>query len=291
MGTKFTANDLGAPASGDKVPAERSGTKGNVDLGTAAGKDVAAFAAASHTHPTSDLQAGAANEGDKLRMRSSAWVAEADIDAIASRHFAYDDFAHGNDPDAHFAQFTNSGASVALDTTEIAGHPGVITLDTGTEAPSRGAVLYGSKILPGDGRMIFEACIRVVVLSDGTNSFYVEAGWSDSTFAPVEAIYFRYTHSENSGRWVGVARDGGSETTVNSTVSVVAGTWVRLRIEVNAAGTSAEFFVDGVSIGTLSALPSAKTRMQLYINRTVGTASRTLQADYIGVQQDLTITR
>ena len=91
--------------------------------------------------------------------------------------------------------------------------------------------------------------IKVPILS-GTPAFTVKIGMASSAIAATtNGIYFQYTHSLNSGRWVGTTISSSVSTNVNSTIAVDTD-WVRLGVVVNSTNTSVEFFVDGVSIGT-----------------------------------------
>jgi hypothetical protein len=91
--------------------------------------------------------------------------------------------------------------------------------------------------------------IKVPILS-GTPAFTVKIGMASSAIAATtNGIYFQYTHSLNSGRWVGTTISSSVSTNVNSTIAVDT-EWVRLGVVVNSTNTSVEFFVDGVSIGT-----------------------------------------
>lgn len=70
-------------------------------------------------------------------------------------------------------------------------------------------------------------------------------------------IWFSYTDADSSGNWQCNTCDFGGVTTLDSSVAVVAGTWYDLSFK--CTGTSSvEFFINGVSVGTIStALPAS----------------------------------
>jgi hypothetical protein len=83
--------------------------------------------------------------------------------------------------------------------------------------------------------------------------------------------------------------------TAHSQVAVPVGGWDTLRIEVNAAGTSVAFFVDGVQVATHTAnIPTGTARAfgaGWLLIKSLGTTARTVDADYLLVEHDLTTPR
>lgn len=78
-------------------------------------------------------------------------------------------------------------------------------------------------------------------------------------------------------------------------LGVTANQWYKLGIEVNAAGTSVAFYIDGTLVATHTAtIPTASGRetsvMSLLI-KSVGTTSRTVDVDYINAVAELTTAR
>lgn len=170
---------------------------------------------------------------------------------------------------------------------ETGGYFGIWGLETGTDTTGN-AYIRGSTngILLANGEQICEFRVKLSAVSDGTDTYIFRAGLSDATTAaPTDGVFFRYTHSVNSGAWVLVATQNTTETAVNSTSGVVAGgTWYRLRVVVNAAATSAEFFVDDVSVGTVSEnIPTGSGRETCpgsNLVKSAGTTTRKALLDY-----------
>ncbi len=66
-------------------------------------------------------------------------------------------------------------------------------------------------------------------------------------------VGFEYTDNENGGRWQALCEDGVAETSVDTGVdAAVPNTWFFFEWECNADGTSVEFFIDGVSVATIT---------------------------------------
>ena len=161
----------------------------------------------------------------------------------------------GNATDGYTVATAASGGSTS-GPTAIAAHPSYVNFTLGTSTTGSGSFgsLNSNQFLLGNSwYWKYETLIRIAALSDGTNTYTLRAGFLDSgTAESVDGVFFRYTDTVNSGKWVLVARSNSSETTTNATnTAVAAATWYRLTVIVNPAGTSAEFFENGVSLGTV----------------------------------------
>jgi hypothetical protein len=177
----------------------------------------------------------------------------------------------------------NSGTAAAG--TGESGRPGVWVLSTTTSGTASALLVrqFLSDVF-GGGVMRFECSIKLSALSDGTDTYTAMFGWFDtSSTSPTDGAYIRYTHSVNSGNWQGITRSNSSETPVNGSVAAST-SWTKLGIQVAADGSSVEFFVDGVSIGTSSAtIPTGagrETGLRMGIIKSAGTTARTVSLDY-----------
>ena len=103
-------------------------------------------------------------------------------------------------------------------------------------------------------------------LSNETNRYIAFDGFFDSdTTDPVfyRGILFRYSDNINDGRFQIVVREAeGVETLVDTGVTPVVNTWYRVKICINAAGTEAQFYINGVQVGVVTT------------NLAIGTANR-----------------
>lgn len=164
---------------------------------------------------------------------------------------------------------------------------GVIECLTGSKSTGRAGIeTSSSSIRFGGGKHVFETRCRVPTLSDGTNRFTVRIGFGDNiTTDPTDGAFFRYVDSVNSGNWVCVTRSNGVETTSNTSIAPTTTGWQKLRIEVNAAASSVEFFIDGTSVATITTnIPSGagrETAINLGIVKSLGTTSREFEADWV----------
>jgi hypothetical protein len=195
-------------------------------------------------------------------------------------------------------QTTVSGAgssAVVISTADPGGRPGILTLSTGTTTTGRSfSNTTSNAILLGYGEFYTEGAIRITTLSDGTDSFSYIYGLGDVTSAaPTDGVYFRYTHSENSGQWVCVTVANAVETATNlgAPYAVAAGTWYKMRVNVNSDASSVDFLIDDVVVATHTTnIPSTAGRQTGYlqgIRKTAGTTARTSEIDYTIVRYKL----
>ena len=184
----------------------------------------------------------------------------------------FDDFVSGSldgvieEPFGTMEKTANGSTSdIANNGVTGSGFCGVGTVATGTTYNSTGVGTINSfydygKIVVGSIRTVFEARVRVPTLSTSGVSFEVLEGYSITTanIPPTDGIYFYYTHGTNSGAWQCTCRAGSTSTNLNSTVTVNANQWYKLRLDVNAAGNSVTFYIDGVLVGSIATnIPTA----------------------------------
>lgn len=175
---------------------------------------------------------------------------EANFHWPASFAWIKDDFT-GNSNNAGEYTWTNvasGGGSVANDA-GVLNHPGVRRCNTAAANPSQGGFLTRTAFNLPNGNDTFEGIIQV----SATTGIIVRVGLHDisSTSDAVDGIYFEYDPS-TSANWLMVASSNSSRTKTASSSLVNALTWYRLKIVSNAANDSIEYFVDGVSIGTVT---------------------------------------
>jgi hypothetical protein len=230
--------------------------------------------------------------------RTSATVNDLDVLArypsYGLKHYSTlgSDFASVTALAPFYSTVSGAGAALAA-STATAGRVGVITLGSGTTTTGYASLNTDpASIVLGNGAVRFRCDIQLSALSDGTNTYTARFGLGDvATGAePVDGVYFRYVHSANSGNWVLVARANNVETgIVNSTIAVAATTWTTLEIEINAAGTSCTYYVNGVLAGTTTAtIPTGagrETGVQMSILKSAGIVSRLISLDQAWIRQ------
>jgi len=201
--------------------------------------------------------------------------------------FYYNEHVHTTG-DSFMTAVAASGGTVSS-IAGVAAHPGIIqwTAGTSTTGAGRAVSQNSSTLLLGNSwSWKFDSIIKIDTISDGTNTYTLRSGFIDSGSAESnDGVFFRYDKDVNSGKWVLVARNNGTETTTNATNSAVAAsTWYQLTILVNSAGTLAEFFQDGVSLGTVASnIPTGAGRVTSFgtmFLKSAGTADiNILEAD------------
>ena len=200
-----------------------------------------------------------------------------------------DDFIMGNIP---WLEYKGGGCNVAAITGETS-HPGIVRFTIASTNGAAIALESKSAILLSGGRLQYDSIVRINSLSDGTDTYELTIGLTDAngSTSPYSGVYFYYTHTANTGNWIGRTKLGAGTTDVNSSVAVTAGAWVRLSIVINAAASSMEFFVNGTSFGSSTTnLPTA-ANMIFAFKETAGTGSKTFDVDFVRVYQELTTAR
>lgn len=172
--------------------------------------------------------------------------------------------------------------------------PGVCRLSTGTNSLGRAAIKCGdtNNITVGGGEIEIATRFRIPTLSDGTNTFFCQlAGLLNAWDATAtNRIYAAYPSA--GGGLSLICRNAGVDTSDDGSTVLVANTWYRLRLVVNAAGTEANLYVDDVLEATVSSgLPTAALRAGTLIGKSAGTTSRDLDLDYLYANQVLTTAR
>lgn len=199
----------------------------------------------------------------------------------------------------------NSGTGAATNAlASEAGAVGIVQSSTGTTATGRAFVGgYMAGILFGDGATVWEARVRVPTLSDATNRYQLVVGFMDTNTAAsqTDGAFFCYDEGgvsnglAASANWRAVTASNSVRSNADTTVAVAAATWTRLRIEVNAAGTSAAFYINGTLRATLTTnIPTASARQFGFghlLIKSVGTTARLFDCDYVAFHKEFTTPR
>lgn len=148
-----------------------------------------------------------------------------------------------------------TGSAFAYTAATEAAHPGILgNASTATRAgiiTTSGGGNVATGIILGAGTWSVNWVIKVATLSTVTNRYTLYCGFLDLNTAEANnGVYLVYSDNLNSGKWVGRTASGGSRNDVNDTGSAVTTAWYNLGATVNAAASSVEFFVNGVSLGT-----------------------------------------
>ncbi len=190
---------------------------------------------------------------------------------------------------------SGTGAGTGVLNQVNANQVGLVQSSTGSAATGRASVLSAvAMMVAGAGAMCFELNGRVTTLSDAGNEFVLRVGFLDAAASDAtDGIYFEYDRTQSTN-WRLCAASNATRSKSNSAAAVGTG-FDTLRIDVDAAGTSAEFFLNGVSLGTVASnLPNTAGRnfgFGWQLIKTAGTTARTFDVDYLAAEVDFTAPR
>lgn len=147
----------------------------------------------------------------------------------------------------------------------------------------------------GAGVFTFETEIYIGILSTAIEEYQLCFGFGDTNNADqVDGVYFRYDRTANVN-WLLCAANNSTRTATASSVAVAAASWVRLKIVVNATGTSASFYINGAYAGAVTTnIPTAGGRELGAIHASVksaGATGRYFAVDWTWLHVDLTASR
>lgn len=167
----------------------------------------------------------------------------------------FDDFLGWSSPaiNSGWAATVSGAGAVASQWYGYVGRPGIVSLATGTTAGGYAGLRFGNwaTLIPAGGIYTFECDFYPYQLSTVAEEFDWFLGFGNlMTGDPTNGCYFQYDRDGIGVNWQRCSADNGVRTKVDTGVAVVAGAWVRLKVVINAAGTAAEFFIDGVSVGS-----------------------------------------
>lgn len=177
---------------------------------------------------------------------------------------------------------------------------GMVGCFTGTTATGRAGNYDGDEGLwfANGWTWMLETRACVDTLADATNDYAVFLGFCDNNTVatePNDGAYCKYQRSVTGTFWVCTTANNGTRTNTTTAVAPVGLTMQVFRVNVNEAGTSVEFRIDGVLVATHTTnIPSASGRstgIGQKIVKSAGTTSRTLYLDYIHLQGSRTTDR
>jgi hypothetical protein len=156
----------------------------------------------------------------------------------------------------------------------------------------------------GGGAWNYEALININTLSTALERYRMIFGFGSviSNSAEQDGVFITYDEGGTangtiaSANWQCVSVANSVRTLTTTTTAVTASAWNKLRIEINAAGTSVTFYVNGTAIATHTtniplATNSRYVLMKTGLAKTIGTTTRGFYCDYIGYENILTTAR
>lgn len=221
-------------------------------------------------------------------------------------YYYFNDFVNtvGTSVDGNGVMANNSSGTSSVGSPDANNHPGVLGLQTSTGATNAAGVNTGfnSMSLGGGSWEMNIGQRSPSTASDGTDTYQVLIGFFDANTAnQTDGVYFLYdsqgvsTGSAASANWQIVTASNSTRTFTTTSSAVGTSTYSTLKITINAAGTLATFYVNGVSVGTSSTnIPTGTSRGLGYgarIIKSAGTNNRQQFIDYIEVKSLFTSAR
>jgi len=174
-----------------------------------------------------------------------------------------------------------------------AAHPGLVSpVNGGVASISLDNNNNTNSIQPAAGQISLSFVMNLVALSAVANRYTINIGLGQSGGVTGNGISFQYADNVNSGNWqIKCTKQGVGTTTTNTSIAASTG-YHKYQIVINAAGTSVEFFIDGVSAGTIATanIPSAAMSALVTFTRSSGALPAAL-LDLFVLQTTLTTTR
>lgn len=227
-------------------------------------------------------------------------LAQDTVDLGRRRVQFVDDFFGTTSGDVNFMKaVSGTGADVTNMAVAELGVFGVWQLTTGTTATGRAAIIAGNadSFSLGQGQATFEVYLKFPTLSTVAEEFILRIGFMDSTTGgSTNGVYMIYDRLTSLNWKLNTITAGGSST-VNTSATPVGTGWTRLKIVVNAAGTSVSFFVNGTQVSgspittNIPVGAGKECTLAASLIKSAGINTRNANIDYVAFDYDLTTPR
>jgi len=228
------------------------------------------------------------------------------FDFVDNGLFVYDDFLVTN----YVSGLSNWNQSSGSNSTgnSLSGAQGTQICTTGIIITGGGGTTLGDvnngMIFIGNGAWSYKTRLYIPTLSTATERYIIFEGFqANASFTnTTNMVGFMYDEggtyatgvSAGSPNWKCFTISASTRTITTTSTIVNAATWTKLRIEINAAGTSVGFYVNDVLVATHTTnIPSSSTTLHPgnFIVKSAGTTARTYARDYFAIKQTLTTSR
>lgn len=183
--------------------------------------------------------------------------------------------------DHNMINFTLSGTSAITDfQVPTSARPHGWTLETGTTSSGVSTIYIAKNNFAfssfGGAMMVGGGTVSMGTLSTSAQRYTAQVsllpGANSGTLAVNNSVGIRYSDNVNSGKWQCFTRNtSGTETTVDSGITVATNTLYLLRVQVNKSNSEVSFFINNVLVGrSTTNLPTTGTLAGL---RVMGIAS------------------
>jgi hypothetical protein len=223
--------------------------------------------------------------------------------------YLYDDFmgeglsGNGAMGNTNIAGSTAGGGSSIAVTTGTATNPGLIRFSVSSASNPDLCLITSnqsatSTFVLGNGEVTCQWVFKLTQLSTVAQTFKIRVGLLDSnkflgTGAVNNGVYFEYTNAVNSGNWTINCANGGTTTTAN-TSTAASTNFINAKVIVNAAGTSASFYIDGTQVANspiATNLPPGSLNFCIYFVKTNGSNAVTMDIDLLILNWTMTTPR
>ena len=211
----------------------------------------------------------------------------------SKRCYFYDDFFYTSSQ--IYSQHSN-GAGVSINDIVLdSAHPGSVEIQLGTDVNGNFSLSTNnqSQIILGGGSIYFETCLNIQNLASAIDDYTLALGMHDGwvfTNPPQNGFWFGYNRS-TSTNWIINSANAGTTTSTTSSTAVASG-WTRLGIFYNLGTTTATFYVNGTSVGTINTNISTNPIGLCFAGfKTLGITNRIFYLDYWSMFQQMTAAR
>jgi hypothetical protein len=222
-----------------------------------------------------------------------------------SEYYTFNDFDQRAEP-SPFAELTSGGGSIGVTGTAELNRPGQWERSTAASATGLAAVgNLDSYMKFGGGVWSFETAIYIPDLSTATERFATFDGFGDNFNNIVTTDQTGFIYDEGgvatgtaSPNFQLVTSSASTRTFYTTSVPVLEDTWYQLKVVVNATGTSAQFYINGLPVGpggtgpiTTNIPTTGSTGVMQNILKSVGTTARKVWIDWTEVRCRFTTPR
>ncbi len=187
-----------------------------------------------------------------------------------------------------------AGAKIDASADQLApNRPGIHKLETGTDAAGVAMYVFGNDqtgLMLGGGLTLYECAVYIPILATAIEDFIMRLGFGDEVDGSEhdDGSWLENNRSVSLNWGLKTAKTAARTTTDSGDVVDVA-TWIKVGAIVNAAASSIEYFIGGVSVGTIvTNIPVSDINPSISIVKTAGIINRVFLVDLYHARIDFT---
>lgn len=227
--------------------------------------------------------ADAAAQRTTLGLGTAAVAASTSFSpAVSGEFYLREDFVT-NDLGGWTHSSAGGGFTYATPTL-VAGHPGVIRIDSGASSGGSSSARPSSSMCFLANFTEWEAIVAPRFLAaSGTVLRLGISNLTTGTAEPASGVFFEYLQG-TSANWRLRSGAASTYTTVTSSTAVVFNSYLKFRITFN--GTTVTFLLNGVSLGTITTnIPSVVMHPFFFVTQASASAFTSLDVDLVTMRQ------